>query len=1019
MKRGKLLSILLCLLVVFFPSCNGEGTTPGATGSITVKIEDSTTLGGGNARGVEPQNLEVASYEILASGPEGAELSATAEKTPAESTIHTFTDVAPGNWSITINAKAEGGELIGSGTANVTVTPGQNASCDVEVKEIQGEGEINFNITDSTGALTALTAEISNDNGIIKTAELKKDKDNIFSGSAEVDNGFYRVSIKAGENEILKVDSVRIYAGISTIYSGTYDGETIDVTIIDEIIKTPDLTLTITSGASVAANGTLTASASVTNLESPSYSWYINGTRLENNTDSALSYDIEGSEYTDGETLEVTVFISNGNIIWSESETATVTEAVTLPSEVTISQDKTAYGSEITLSYQADGNIPEGTAATWAVNGTVLESATFTPSIIGHEIPVALTLNASGVTKTYTSAIEINPEVSKFNVTPDTVPEKAILTVESMVNAPESAALSAVIGEEPIPITNGKITLPAGLSGEVSIAWSISYNGDIWTGDVPVSVAVAKSEATEKPTDISDNLFAELTTDEKIEIAKEIDAIAAEACKVTLYETSDGSSNLDGTVTRIADGNFSFHGYTGTDAYKIWGTGNGSSFELTVEDTTSSAAFTLSVSASGYILNGESLRIIPLTPPTVNTDSSFGGTVEEKINLIDRITAEITNAIASAIDSGITERLEYEDNYDGTYTYTMSGFTAGDYIVWGASTVSNYPFYVESADVTVQYEEYIFTASIENGIYSLNGKDCILPLEPPLEPSDDIKAPAVITEYLNEEEMYIFDSITSLVSNSLIMEPIPIVVSNLPSGRYGNFDFKNSNGTMSFTTAKDISVMEGMLTIKSGSTTTTDVMGSEYPSTITVTAGGETYKSVYSNGIAHYYEVSSDGSEIEITNPDGSISDIIDNANIYMSMMAVSSIIEDSRFQNMFYNNDFQIGNTAVVRPIAYDMSGLIEGAPLPSMEYLISMQRYMMEDYMGNRHYVTTAGLKVTINASQSDAELILKGPASIDSTDYYFDFKVYTSAFSGNSISGGIRINNTWKTVEFPQEP
>ena len=47
MKRGKLLSILLCLLVVFFPSCNGEGTTPGATGSITVKIEDSTTLGGG------------------------------------------------------------------------------------------------------------------------------------------------------------------------------------------------------------------------------------------------------------------------------------------------------------------------------------------------------------------------------------------------------------------------------------------------------------------------------------------------------------------------------------------------------------------------------------------------------------------------------------------------------------------------------------------------------------------------------------------------------------------------------------------------------------------------------------------------------------------------------------------------------------------------------------------------------------------------------------------------------------
>lgn len=47
MKRVKLLSILLCLLVVFFPSCNGNSTSPEATGSITVKIEDSTTIGGG------------------------------------------------------------------------------------------------------------------------------------------------------------------------------------------------------------------------------------------------------------------------------------------------------------------------------------------------------------------------------------------------------------------------------------------------------------------------------------------------------------------------------------------------------------------------------------------------------------------------------------------------------------------------------------------------------------------------------------------------------------------------------------------------------------------------------------------------------------------------------------------------------------------------------------------------------------------------------------------------------------
>lgn len=1012
MKRVKLLSILLCLLVVFFPSCNGNSTSPEATGSITVKIEDSTTIGGGEkARGVEPQNYEVASYEILASGPEGAHQSAELKKGTSE---HTFSNVAPGNWTITVNANTENGETIGSGTATVTVTPGQNASCSIEVKEIQGEGEINFNITDSTGALTALTAEISNDKGIVATAELNKNDQNIFSGSVKVDNGFYMVSIKAGENEILKVDSVRVYADITTIYNGTYDGETIDVTVTDEIIKTPDLTLTITSGASVAANGTLTASATVTNLENPSYSWYINGTKLENSTDSDLSYKIEGSAYAEEEALEVTVFISNGSIIWSESKTVTVTEAVTLPSEVTISQDKTAYGSEITLSYETDVNIPEGTAATWTVKGTVLESATFAPSIIGHEIPVSLTLNAGGVTQTYTSSIEINPVVSNFNVTPNSVPEKAVLAVESTVNAPEDAVLSAVIGEETIDVSGGKLTLPDELSGEVSISWSISYNGDTWTGEDPVTVTVTESAATEKPADISGNPFAGFTTDEKIEVAKEIEAIVAEACTATLHEVSDGFSSLDGTVTKaISEGDFSFHGYNNGNTYIIWGDGRESSFELTVKDA-SNNVFTLSITASGYTLNGESLRVIPTTPPSANTDTSFGGSTEEKINLIDTIVEEITNAI----NSGITDRLEYTDNYDGTYTYKMSGYTAGDYIVWGSSTVNVYPLYVKSAEVTIQYGESVFTAGIENGIYSLNGKDCILPLESPVEPSDDIKAPGNITETMSIEEMEIAESILSLGSSSeFILMPLPEIILEMPDGQYGNINFTNSDGIMSFTLSKDISVMD-MLTIKSGSFVSTDVTGYEHTADITVTTSDMTYRYVCQSNPyfeEHFYEISADGSEIEITDSEelSSISEMLSGVDSYISMMSISEIGNDSRFKEKFLNKDLQVGNTAIVRVYEFDMSSLMEGGQVPTMDYIVSMQKYPMQNYYSDEtFYVTSAGLKVTSESTIDSVTISIKGPADINGDGYYFDVTFYSSRYEGNKITGGVRINEVWKT-------
>lgn len=1006
MKRVKLLSILLCLLVVLFPSCNGNNTSPEATGSITVKIEDSTTIGGGeNARGVEPQNYEVASYEILASGPEGAQQSADLKKGTSE---HTFSNVAPGNWSITVNAYTENGETIGSGKANVTVTPGQNASCSIEVKEIQGKGDINFNITDSTGALTALTAEISNDNGIVATAELNKDDQNIFSGSVKVDNGFYMVSVKAGENEILKVDSVRVYADITTIYNGTYDGETIDVTVTDEIIKTPDLTLTITSGASVAANGTLTASATVTNLENPSYAWYINGTKLENSTDSDLSYQIEGSAYAEEEALEVTVFVSNGSIIWSESKTVTVTEAVTLPSEVTISQDKTAYGSEITLSYETEENIPEGTAATWTIKGTVIENATFTPSIIGHEIPVSLTLNAGGVTQTYTSSIEINPVVSNFNVTPVSVPEKAVLAVESTVNAPEDAVISAVIGEESIPVTDGKITLPDGLSGEISISWNISYNDESWTSATPVTVTVAKSEATEKPEINTDSAFGGATDDEKEKTVENVLNALSES-GINFLETSDGDFNLDRTIEKVNEG-YKYYGFSSGN-YIFWGSKNGSSVDVTVSDKTN--VFTIRAEGTSYILNGVTIVTIPTEAPELNTKPGFGGNAGERYNLV----MSIYNEIMEAVWYEIPDRMEFADG-----NATMTGLQTRSYIIWGSAIVDPSSFVLSSANVTVMdLDGNIFEITTENGTFYINGEICEQPKAgEPVAPTE--RYPGNAREEIGSEEQNIISIAHDVFTGSSII--MPAIMYNIPEGEYsvGNYkitihDIKTGNAEITvINDIPDASITDddwsflGTATILKNSYFISSSMSEEYAE-VSFIYDGKTYSCTYTC----IYGLGSDEIDCTVYDSNGNVvndEQIQNIANGVVDFISTdsSSAIFSQEIVEKLYNLLLYISDEATIIITELDMPG---GLAMPtSMDYIASFEGYKTtthteEGYI--EYTLSTPGFHVT--TKDSDMKGSLHGPLNVNGTDYYIDVQ-YQQGFKG-SIEGGIKVNGVWKAV------
>lgn len=877
----------------------------------------------------------------------------------------------------------------------MTVTPGQNASCSIEVKEIQGKGDINFNITDSTGALTALTAEISNDDEIVATAELNKDDKNIFSGSVKVGNGFYMVSIKAGENEILKVDSVRVYADITTIYNGTYDGETIDVTVTDGIIKTPDLTLTITSGASVAANGTLTASATVTNLENPSYAWYINGTKLENSTDSDLSYKIEGSSYAEEEALEVTVFVSNGSIIWSESKTVTVTEAVTLPSEVTISQDKTAYGSEITLSYETDENIPEGTAATWTVNGTVLDSETFTPSIIGHEIPVSLTLNAGGVTQTYTSAIEINPEVTIKTDATD-VPENAIIAVNTDIQAPDGYTIVIIANESERNLSNGKIALDNLEAGGVTLGWKLTFNEEEWTGTSDSALSIIASKATGAPDPTTDESFGGITEKEKLAFVQ--DVLANISTVETPYETTEGFSNLDGTVKKNAD-SYTFGGCTFGE-YLFWGTKNDTSTNVTVQNSTDEV-FIISSQDGIFTLNGVEIKVAP-PKPEVNTDSSFGGSASEKYVYVMSILEEVMQADLSQI--GL--------NPDGD-GWLLDGFATDNYILWGVAVTDDSTGYPISLDVTIQNaNSEVFTVILKDGVFYLNGVECKEkepePLEGPEEPTEHFVNSGVSA---GTEELGVYSAVLTAFASPNY--PMSVIATNIPDEMdktIGNYHMYIKGGVAKYTVVKDYEISisdQETVTVKAGSFNESYMEDDSNATEIIFEYKGEEY--TYSQP-RWEYSILKKGEEII---DDQNLLSIADHVDSDMNMEAAMLIFTPEGLEGILGKDLMFMGNMIMnidSFSMKTDAGGDISNI---DMDYLVSVMDLPIQNgEYGEMYTISSVGMRITgyvniLNESPT-GEIIIHGPATINGVEYYFDVTSTPAV-----LTGGIKVNGVWKAV------
>ena len=321
----------------------------------------------------------------------------------------------------------------------------------------------------------------------MKTLNLDRNEDSIFTGRADLAPGFYMVKICSSEDTPLFDETVRIWSNIETVFKGSYDGTSFDITIVDEIISTPEIQLSTLE--SVAANGVLKASA-LTNLEGCSFSWSINGKMIEGEKDSELSYGLTENIYQEGDAIRVTVFISRGDIIWSASSKLKITDEIGLPKNVNITSTggvELDYGNAVDFTFS--GDFPAATEFKWKINGSEITPNGYIPSSLGNLV-VTLEARYNGETKEYTQQMTVSPVVS-ISIPSDSIEagEKLDIAIEECL--PEDADLLIITRfqdgtEKEYSISDGTITIAENSpEGMATVLWEITDENDvIYEGEI-------------------------------------------------------------------------------------------------------------------------------------------------------------------------------------------------------------------------------------------------------------------------------------------------------------------------------------------------------------------------------------------------------------------------------------------------------------------------------------------------------------------------------------------------------
>lgn len=410
----KVLFLILTVALAFI-SCSNNNSTDAV---VSFSFND-------NSRGISIVDMDTSYYIVTgACGQETFDSGKIDTDSPSKTYV-----IKAGAWSFKAIAYNVDEQIIGESESIVReIKPGANDSIKLSVREIEGIGNVTFNISYQGGS--DLFVQI---NGGEKRAMIKGENGS-YSLTVSIENGFHDIAIyRDGYNTPLDVFSVRVVTGYDTLvvmeyHESSFGNGYFDIT--GDITQTP--LITIEEGLSeVPLNIPFSVKATVEKVtEDVTYQWYLNGIAIPGETDTTfsieslekLSNSLDEGVIEPGTKLNLVLRVNSSTVSWtSDGYEFTAIAALKYP-EVTVDLNSS---EENIWDYSADGsktvdftveNASESFMITYFIDGKEIS-----PSESALQIPLSQSAGEHTVSYTIYSEfydIRIEKELFSFIIAP-------------------------------------------------------------------------------------------------------------------------------------------------------------------------------------------------------------------------------------------------------------------------------------------------------------------------------------------------------------------------------------------------------------------------------------------------------------------------------------------------------------------------------------------------------------------------------------------------------------------------
>lgn len=310
MRHGRIIFVVISILVLLLASCSNDVALD-REGTLVISIS------GGQSRGLLPAvSMTVNEYAVTVTDSSGTEVINTSLSPKATSVSY---KLPAGDYTVRVDALNSEKTVIGSGETKATVLAGGTNTATVTIREIEGDGSFAVSITANAGyELTLKLFNLANEevySGVLKYVDGRY----VTDGQVTKGNGFYVFRIvRTDTDAVVKSDSVRIVKGVTTTYSADFlfqsDGS---LSIINEMVDIPAIRIELEEDV-LDKEETLKASAAISGISDFTACWYIDGVAVGSFGEYA-DLSVALTAYKPG-THEVTLYVKNSQVIWSESE---------------------------------------------------------------------------------------------------------------------------------------------------------------------------------------------------------------------------------------------------------------------------------------------------------------------------------------------------------------------------------------------------------------------------------------------------------------------------------------------------------------------------------------------------------------------------------------------------------------------------------------------------------------------------------------------------------------------------